>query len=132
MLYVSPPDPRGEDEELRTPQGREDGKRGVEYAFVIEVLKDTIPDLSSWLELSPSSHNPASIQPFSSHSLHRSERPDSGKRKRKQNRSQRWAPFTISPDGLALQDAFPGATAKPMFASGQMYVMKQLPFGRQV
>jgi hypothetical protein len=136
LLYVSPPDPSDEDES-RMPQGREERMTGVEYAFVVEVLKDTTPDLSSWLELSPSSHDTASIQPFSSHFYdrrtphERSEHSDPTKRKRKQNRSQRWAPFTISPNGLELQDAFPDMIGRPKSASGQTHIAKQFPFGRR-
>jgi len=137
LLYVSPPEPSDDDEESRMPRGRDEGKTGVEYAFVVEVLKDTTPDLSSWLELSLSSRDTASIPPFSTHYYDRrtlrehSEHVDPRKRKRKQNRSQRWAPFIISPDGLELQDAFPGMTERPVSASGQTHIAKQFPFGRR-
>ena len=122
------------------PPGREGGKAGVEYAFVVEVLKDTTPDLDFWLDLASTSTDPVSHNPPPTHSNNPRPQQSSGtnskiqKRPRKHSRTQRWAPFTISPDGSALQNASlagPGTVGK-MSEPGQMHIGKQFPFGRRV
>lgn len=126
VLYASPPDPDPDDEPQTPPQDspapRQEAQLEVQFAFVVEVLKDTVPDLDFWLELG-----------LERGTYEHSRAVNSRKRKRKRNRTQRWAPFTISPDGLALQNAFgPGTAGESTSVSGQMRIGKQFPFGRRV
>jgi hypothetical protein len=135
LLYASPPDPDGADEEPRPlmrelPQQQQATISEVEYAFVIEVLKDTTPHLDFWLQLqeTPStlSHYTRSLLRQNPHKREREWEP-------KPDRTQRWAPFVISADGLTLQNAFgPSAAENQMSASGQIRIVKQFPFGRKV
>lgn len=103
----------------------------VQYAHVIEVLKDNVADLSPWLEAPDES---------SAWRGQQGQRRGNA-RKRRKRRTQRWAPFVVSSDGLTLLDAFPGMvagakgrSAAVMDASGQkeMHIVKQFPFGRRI
>jgi hypothetical protein len=135
-LYASPPSP---DTSPRTPERNprppREAQPAIQYAHVIEVLKDRTPDLDFWL--TPTSNDQVShnLNPNSSGNF----RDNSRKRTKinhKPNRSQRWAPFDFSPDGLTLMSAFgpemAGAGGKPVSESGQTHIVKQFPFGRRV
>jgi hypothetical protein len=116
-LYASPPSPRTPDPDRPLPQ---DAQKEIQYVHVIEVLKDTTPDLDYWLgmDLTRQNYNP------------RDKVRKRMKRRHKQSRSQRWAAFDISADGLGLKNAFE-QHAKPMPGLGQMHIAKQFPFGRR-
>lgn len=94
----------------------------MEYAFIVEVIKDMVGNIHSWLELE------LDRDPPSHHLNNARQSPSYGSRKRKRPRTQRWAPFTISPDGLTLQNAFGPATE----VGKQMHIAKKFPFGRRV
>jgi hypothetical protein len=95
----------------------------VQYALVVEVIKDTVPDYESWLVPDGGGEN------------------DMQKRKqRRKPRTQRWAPFVFSDDGLTLVDAFPNMVGEagetkgkgPRTSGRGMPIVKQFPFGRKV
>ncbi len=94
----------------------------IQYTHVLEVLKDECPDIDSWLEIGvEDSHG-------------RRDTSTATKAKRPKSRTQRWAPFDISRDGVELINAFDcnGTHNEKRSGLGQTHIVKQFPFGRRV